>query len=56
MSHLKTVLTYCLLCGVLLCAALAMKNLPESKKVFAIAGLLAAINAAFLIKSVRAHK
>lgn len=53
---MKVFIFYCLCSSFLLLAALAMKNLPENTKGFAIAGLLAAVEAVFIWRIVRAHK
>ncbi len=47
---------YILLTSSLLLAALTMKQLPEHDKDFAIAGLLAGVNACLIWRIVRAHK
>jgi len=53
---MKAFIVYCLFSSFLLLAALAMKNLPDNTKGFAIAALLASIEAWFIWRIVRGHK
>jgi len=53
---MKAFVIYCLFSSFLLLAALALKNLPDNTKGFAIAGLLASIEAWFIWRIVMRHK
>jgi len=52
----KAFILYCLFSSFLLLAALALKNLPDNMKGFAIAGLLTAVEVVFIWRILRAHK
>lgn len=53
---MKAVFFYCTACAALLLVSLALKELPESKKGFAVMAVMGLLTCGLLWRIVRAHK